>query len=365
MAQITKPPVRDIIEDFAKEIAGKKQRGPKPQTHVIAFRDDEHYKRERDVFLVPIELLRYRKDNGRICSDVLNFEKNNYLLSETDENDQKIIRSFLEEKDKEKTEELKKSIQHSGQREPAIITCDGFLINGNRRKMVLEKLMDELIELTPYAREELRNVRHHENDASQLERARRFLISSMMAINGVFGEERGGFSYSNSYSRSGKEARVSRWYNLPERLTKIVERLRSVRIENKDARKLIKDFLDRPATLLYLDPPYLGKRTQGYDFDQNDERFHEELLGLACGAQCMVMISGYDNELYNSMLKPKLGWERIEIATHTQGSNGKRFTRTEILWLNKACIDARNCGRVPINLTEKEKKMGKINPVRR
>lgn len=150
MAQIMKPPVRDIIEDFAKEIAGKKQRGPKPQTHVIAFRDDEHYKRERDVFLVPIELLRYRKDNGRICSDVLNFEKNNYLLSETDENDQKIIRSFLEEKDKEKTEELKKSIQHSGQREPAVITCDGFLINGNRRKMVLEKLMDETKDVSRY-----------------------------------------------------------------------------------------------------------------------------------------------------------------------------------------------------------------------
>lgn len=150
MAQITKPPVRDIIEDFAKEIAGKKRPGPKPQTHVIAFRDDEHYKKERDVYLVPIELLRYRKDNGRICSDVLNFEKNNYLLSETDENDQEIIKSFLEEKDKEKTEELKKSIQHSGQREPAIITCDGFLINGNRRKMVLEKLMNEFKDASKY-----------------------------------------------------------------------------------------------------------------------------------------------------------------------------------------------------------------------
>lgn len=222
----------------------------------------------------------------------------------------------------------------------------------------------ELIELTPYAREELINARHHENKASQLERARRFLISSMMAINGVFGEERGGFSYSNSYSRNGREARVSRWHNLPKRLKGVVERLRNVRIENKDARKLIKDFLDRPATLLYLDPPYLGRRTQGYDFDQNDEKFHKELLGLVCEAQCMVMISGYDNELYNSMLKPKLGWERIEIATHTQGSNGKRFTRTEILWLNRACVDAKKSEIVPINLTKKEKEMGKINPLR-
>jgi len=35
-----------------------------------------------------------------------------------------------------------KSIEHAGQSEPAIINCDGFLINGNRRKMVLEKLKD-------------------------------------------------------------------------------------------------------------------------------------------------------------------------------------------------------------------------------
>ena len=34
-------------------------------------------------------------------------------------------------------------ILHEGQREPAIITCDGFLINGNRRKMVFENLLEE------------------------------------------------------------------------------------------------------------------------------------------------------------------------------------------------------------------------------
>jgi len=37
---------------------------------------------------------------------------------------------------------LIKSIEHTGQSEPAIITCDGFLINGNRRKMALEHLRD-------------------------------------------------------------------------------------------------------------------------------------------------------------------------------------------------------------------------------
>ncbi|MCH7593326.1 MAG: hypothetical protein IIB27_02330, partial [Chloroflexi bacterium] len=55
----------------------------------------------------------------------------------------KKIENFLKEKDPEKTDELLKSIQHSGQDQPAIITCDGFLINGNRRKLVFEMLLEE------------------------------------------------------------------------------------------------------------------------------------------------------------------------------------------------------------------------------
>jgi len=192
-----------------------------------------------------------------------------------------------------------------------------------------------------------------------------FLVSSMMAINGVFGDEEGGFSYSNSYVRNGKEARVSRWYNLPVRLETIVERLRNIRIEFMDARGLIKKFLDRPATLLYLDPPYLTERTQGYEFDQNNEEFHRQLLRLACSAKCMVMISSYNSALYDSMLTSKHGWRQIEIATHTQGSNGKRMSRREILWLNKSCIEAKKSQRVPILLSKKEKETGKINPARK
>lgn len=60
------------------------------------------------------------------------------MLNETSEEDQEIIRNFLWKKDPEKTSELLNSIQHLGQKEPSIITCDGFLINGNRRKMVMK-----------------------------------------------------------------------------------------------------------------------------------------------------------------------------------------------------------------------------------
>ena len=81
-----------------------------------------------------------------------------------------------------------------------------------------------------------------------------------MTINGVNGSQNSGFSFSQSYTRGDKEARVNRWYNLPERLAKVVERLRGVRIENRDACKIVEMFQDRPATLVYLDPPYFVKR---------------------------------------------------------------------------------------------------------
>src|SRR5581483_11097994 len=139
------------------------------------------------------------------------------------------------------------------------------------------------------------------------ERARRFLVQSMMAINGVFGKEKGGFSYSDSYSRNGHEARVNRWLNLPERLTLVVERLRAVRIENKDAKKLLNRYLHRPATLIYLDPPYLGDRSNGYNHDAKDEKFHVDLLNMANSANCMIFISGYQNDLYSSLLSEKRG----------------------------------------------------------
>jgi len=143
MSKISKVNIRHIIDDFAREIEECQREGKPPKMAVIDFRSELKDGTERPIKYVPLELLRYRKDNGRISSDVLNYEKIHGPLDETSEEAQGIIREFLEEKDKEKTDELKKSIAHAGQRNPVIITCDGFLINGNRRKMVMQYLLDK------------------------------------------------------------------------------------------------------------------------------------------------------------------------------------------------------------------------------
>lgn len=229
----------------------------------------------------------------------------------------------------------------------------------NNRDKLCEK-----IALTPYSLQELNEARNAEISLDDLERARLFLIKSMMAINGVFGKERGGFSTSNSYARDGKEARVNRWYNLPERLFEVSERLRKTRIENRDACDLLIKFEKRPATLAYLDPPYLGDRTNGYDFDANDVEYHKRLLTICNRSSCMIFISGYENDLYDSMLSPKDGWVKKTMETTTRGVNGNDNSRLEVVWMNKNFIRSLKTKTIPIELSANEKQNKKLNPER-
>ena len=140
MAKIDKAKAREIIPDFADAIAKAKKKGAKPAKTVINFRNEKKNGFERDIYEVPIELLRYRKDNGRIRAEVLSYEKLHGFLHERMQEAQDVIRKMLLASDEEKNEELRHSMLQEGQREPAIITADGFLINGNRRKMILETM---------------------------------------------------------------------------------------------------------------------------------------------------------------------------------------------------------------------------------
>ena len=244
--------------------------------------------------------------------------------------------------------------------------ADGQIVNLFKQ---LRNNADELcraIALTPYAREEFELARFgKQDDLNPLERARRFLVATMMTVNATYGGQNCGFSFSQSYARQGKEARVNRWYNLPDRLKSVVERLRGVRIENRDACELLEMFADRPATLVYLDPPYYVKRELGYVIDANDFDFHSNLLAICRKARCMLLISGYENDLYSQLLRPEDGWSKYVIETHTRDTNGKDYARTETLWMNKQFVKAQTTGKVPILLRKKEKSNNKINPPRK
>src|SRR5882672_173307 len=232
----------------------------------------------------------------------------------------------------------------------------GEIINFFRQLRENTSELQRLISLTPYSRQELEISRAQAETISDLEKARRFFVTAMMAINGSFGEAKGGFSFSNSYSRGGREARVSRWNSSADHLEKVAARLSRVRIENKEALKLFKDFADRPATLVYFDPPYFGDRMRGYDFDQTSKDFHEQLLKAVVKAKCMIFISGYHNDLYENYLTSARGWRKRLIETTTRGHNGKNADRVEVIWFNSAYQRALETGRVPIRLSAQEKR---------
>ena len=117
------------------------------------------------------------------------------------------------------------------------------------------------------------------------------------------------------------------WRNYPGCLQSIVERLRGVCIENRDAFDLLPT-LDNTDTLFYVDPPYLPETRVSYGAYPHEltEEDHVKLAALLRGVKGMVVLSGYASELYDSLYA---GWERTEKQVHSDGG-----ARTECLWLS-------------------------------
>lgn len=117
------------------------------------------------------------------------------------------------------------------------------------------------------------------------------------------------------------------WCRIPEKIMEAAERLRGVQIENRPAVEVMQRF-NSPKVLVYLDPPYvLGTRHGKQYLHEMDDAAHEELLDVALAHKGSVILSGYDNPLYNDRLG---GWHREERICYSQAASKKK----EILWMN-------------------------------
>ncbi len=181
------------------------------------------------------------------------------------------------------------------------------------------------IEFTPWAREEYRSS--HEITGDPLEDARRFMVRCWQAI-GTKTSNISGWSNNIKPIDSG----LSRWSRLHEEILRTSKRLTNeklylVQIENQPAVDLIKRY-NRKEVLIYLDPPYVLKTRSGriYKHEMTDEQ-HVELLETIKAHKGSVIISGYDNEIYSTLLKD---WRReIREASTEMGGKG-----TEVIWMN-------------------------------
>jgi DNA adenine methylase len=103
-----------------------------------------------------------------------------------------------------------------------------------------------------------------------------------------------------------------------------------VQIECSDALAVIRRF-DAPTTLFYVDPPYvLATRCErwgrGYRHEYRDGD-HRELASVLHDLEGMVVLSGYESDLYDELYA---GWARVTRRVQTLSPR----SATEVLWLS-------------------------------
>lgn len=227
--------------------------------------------------------------------------------------------------------------------------------------------LDRQLRLTPFSRREFEAAM--EPGEGDVERARRLVVRSFMGfgsnahsaaphtrsgfraiVRGVnHGDRRTGVRAPAKYTSTGFRSNSSRsgttpahdWANYPDALAGIVDRLTGVVVEHRDATEVMAQH-DSPATLHYVDPPYLPETrspANKYDLKHRTYRHeltradHERLLAfLRDDVVGMVVLSGYPAPLYDDALA---GWRRVETPAHADGAR----PRTEVLWVNPAAAE--------------------------
>ncbi|GLO06580.1 MULTISPECIES: DNA adenine methylase [Pseudomonas] len=106
------------------------------------------------------------------------------------------------------------------------------------------------------------------------------------------------------------------------------EQLGLCELHQVDAVTFLESFPFTGNELVYVDPPYVPetrRRAKVYrcDYTYAD---HQRLLDCLVSLPCKVMLSGYDNELYNSVL---CGWRKVQFSAKTHTG-----VRKEVVWMN-------------------------------
>lgn len=104
--------------------------------------------------------------------------------------------------------------------------------------------------------------------------------------------------------------------------------MRNVHITNTDYKNLIFEIKYQSDFLIYLDPPYY--KTKSYDGEVD----HKELAESIVDAKAKVIISNFDNPIYQEKLEDR-GWYKYFLGRINKPSAAKRgSTQEEFIWTN-------------------------------
>lgn len=203
---------------------------------------------------------------------------------------------------------------------------DGNIVNLYRTIRDYPEELANLVKWTPYAREEY--LKSHENIEDNLEQARRFLIRCWQSIR----VKTGTISGWKCRGTADEVYHVRQWNRLPEDIFKVADRLKDVQVENYNAIDLIKRY-NRSDVLIYADPPYVMATRNGAIYhNEMSDMDHLKLMNVLDNHTGPVLLSGYDNDLYNDRLT---NW-RKEV---TRGKAVAGKARTEVLWINPVAAE--------------------------
>lgn len=185
------------------------------------------------------------------------------------------------------------------------------------------------LKLTPFSRKEF--IKSYGLSSDPIERARRTIVRSFMGF-GANAVRTDGYKtgFRADSNRSGTTP-AHDWMNYPDQIKQFTERLRGVVIENRPALQIINQFdaCGRNDTLFYVDPPYVQTargKSIGYTHEMDDGD-HINLLKRLVEVRNMVVLSGYQNDLYEAHLPDWICYKKDVYA------DGAR-PRVECLWLN-------------------------------
>lgn len=210
------------------------------------------------------------------------------------------------------------------------------------RDLARLKQLEEMLNHTPYSREEFKRCRAGlKAETNPVEKARMVYVVLSMGFLGSMGNKSfsfGGLKYESSVARS--------FFNGLKHLPAIHRRIKNVVIENQDALTICKRY-DSNKTAIYLDPPYLKETRVTFNDYANEmtPEQHQELLDFAVSCKSKVIVSGYKHPMYVDALESN-GFKRIDIPTFARGSkvNGKGYVseRVECVWINYQTKDYSN-----------------------
>lgn len=199
--------------------------------------------------------------------------------------------------------------------------------------------LERRLRLTPFARVEFNAVTAEALAAEpdMIERARMTILRSFAGFGSAATNGNYSTGFRSNSNRSGTTP-ARDWQNYPDNLAAFTQRLQGVVVEQRPAITVMRQH-DGPDTLHYVDPPYvhatrnLQRGNARYAHEMDDDE-HRQLAADLRELEGMVVLSGYDSDLYAELFHD---WHSERRAVLADGAR----PRTEVLWFNAAAAAGR------------------------